>query len=104
MKKFLTLLSIILAISLLVPWPVWSRDWELTIEKWGFERKVIMRPRYDYDPTHQYRGTWEKDGTMNLRPRFNYDLRNRLRGYVDPNGYGRLRDWNGNVFKIKPRY
>lgn len=104
MKRFSLLFYLLLSIPLLVPCVAWSGDWDLSINNWGFEREVRMRPRYDYNPSHEYRGTWERGGRMTLRPRFNYDLSKRLRGYVDPNGYGRLRDWRGNTYRVRPKY
>lgn len=104
MKRFSLLLCLLLNILLLVPCVSWSGDWDLSINNWGSERKVRMRPRYDYNPSHEYRGTWKRDGRMTLRPRFNYDPSNRLRGHVDSDGYGRLRNWRGTTYRVRPKY
>jgi hypothetical protein len=100
-KVLLTALTV-LAINL-APCIAFSEDWQIKVDQWGSQKDVRMRPRYNYDPSTEYRGTWDRDGAMRLRPRFDPDPTKTLKGYVDEDGYGRLRDLDGNTFRVKPR-
>ncbi|MCX8048705.1 MAG: hypothetical protein N3A55_03460 [Methylohalobius sp.] len=72
-------------------------------ERWiieGSDDEVRMRPQYDYDYSRRYMGEIEDNGYTRLRNPYTGDI---LRGYIDEDGYGRLRDYNGNTWRVRPR-
>jgi hypothetical protein len=80
-----------------VPFPVFAQD------KWIIEREgedVKMRPQYDYDYSKRYKGTIDDDGTVRLRNPQTGDV---LRGNIDSDGYGHIRDSEGNRVRVRPR-
>lgn len=71
-------------------------------EKWIIEGSgddVRARPQYDYDYSHRYKGEIEHDGYTRLRNPYTGDT---LRGYIDRDGYGYLRDSEGNRSRVRP--
>lgn len=62
------------------------------------ERQIEIRPQYDYDPSHKYRGTVNEYGHVRAKS-FEGDY---LRGNIDDFGYGRLRDDEGNTYRVRP--
>lgn len=61
--------------------------------------EIEMRRKYDYDPANKYRGEIDSDGTVRMK-NLNGD---RLRGTIEKDGYGKLRDEDGNTYRVRPR-
>jgi len=80
----------------------WDNNYEIQTDPYGSSfggsRDIEMRQKYDYDPSHRYRGEIDSDGSVRMR---NYEG-DRLRGNIDSDGYGRLRDQDGNTWRVKP--
>lgn len=96
MKKLL-LGSVLIAVLIAIQFPVFAQD------KWIIEREgedVKMRPQYDYDYSKRYKGTIDDDGTVRLRNPQTGDV---LRGNIDNDGYGYIRDSEGNRVRVRPR-
>lgn len=64
----------------------------------GGSTEIEMRPKYDYDPAHRYRGEIESDGSVRMKNMEGH----RLRGSIDSDGYGKLRDEDGNTIRVQP--
>lgn len=60
--------------------------------------EVEMRRKYDYNPMNKYRGEIDSDGSVRMR-NYKGDV---LRGNIEPDGYGKLRDSDGNTYRVKP--
>ena len=72
-------------------------------DKWLIEQDggdVKMRPQYDYDYSKQYKGSIDDDGSVRLRNPQSGEV---LRGNIDSDGYGYLRDSEGNRVRVRPR-
>lgn len=61
--------------------------------------EIEMRRKHDYDPANKYRGEIDGDGTVRMK-NLNGD---RLRGTIEKDGYGKLRDEDGNTYRVKPQ-
>ena len=96
--KTLLAFALLTTATTAVAWDRW--DVESSGRNFGGGNEVEMRPRYNYDYTQRYRGDVDAGGNMQLR---NPHTGNKLRGYVDDTGYGRLRDRDGNTWRVKPR-
>lgn len=66
----------------------------------GGSKSIEMQKKYDYDLSNKYRGEIDRYGDVRLK---NYDG-DVLKGNIDKNGYGTLKDSNGNIYKIRPGY
>ena len=69
-------------------------------DNWIIERngdEILMRIPSDPDPSKIYRGTVNKDGSVRMR---NY-TGDRVTGDFDKDGYGKLQDDYGNIYRIK---
>jgi len=91
MKKFFTTLIIILITASAFAGERWIIE--------GLGNDVRMRPQYDYDYSRMYKGEIEDDGYIRLRNPYTGDT---LRGYIDEDGYGHLRDSEGNIWRVRP--
>lgn len=72
-------------------------------DRWIIEREgdeVKMRPQFGSDFSKRYKGTIDDDGSIRLRNQQTGDV---LRGNVDSDGYGYIRDSQGNRVRIRPR-
>jgi hypothetical protein len=92
--KTLLLLPLLLGFAL----PVFAQSDRWIIENQGGDLR--MQKQYDYDFSNRYNGYREQDGSTRLR---NPSTGDTLRGYIDKDGYGRLRDWDGNRYQVRPR-
>ena len=64
----------------------------------GGSTDIVMKKKYDYDPSNKFRGEIESDGSVRMK-NYNGD---RLRGEIDKDGYGTLRDQDGNTYRVRP--
>jgi hypothetical protein len=85
---------IVVLISLAVPALAEDR-YEIEIDPNG---RVEMHQKYDHDTLSRFRGEISPDGSVRMRNRYG----DRLRGSIDRNGYGTLRDQEGNRYKVRP--
>ncbi|MEM4711355.1 MAG: hypothetical protein QXL18_05405 [Candidatus Woesearchaeota archaeon] len=79
----------------------WDNKYVLKTDSYssaGGSRFIEMQKKYDYDISNKYRGEIDSYGNVRLR-NLNGDT---LRGYIDKDGYGTLRDYNGNIYKVRP--
>ena len=65
-----------------------------------YPREMEMRPRYNSDIQQRYRGEMEGDGYIRMKNPYSGDT---LRGTIEPDGYGKMRDSDGNIWRVKPR-
>jgi hypothetical protein len=81
----------------------WERRYNIETgpSTFGTEREIEMRPRFGSgDPLDRYRGTIDtQTGDTRMR-NLNGDT---LRGTIESDGYGRLRDQSGNMYRVRPR-
>lgn len=77
--------------------PLYSDDSQSTYQG---SNQVELRPRDDSDPMARYRGQVQPDGYTTVR---NPETGERLKGYIGDDGFGRLRDSDGNVVRVRPR-
>lgn len=85
----------------IVPDGSWSSE---IPKKWvieGNKDDLRVRPQYDYDYTHSYKGSIDSNGDIRLRNPYTGDY---LRGNIDNEGYGRIRDIDGNSYRVKPKW
>ena len=61
---------------------------------------IEMRQRFEHDPSTKFRGEIERDGSVQMR---NFEGE-RLQGNIDDDGYGRLRDQDGNTYRVRPQF
>jgi hypothetical protein len=66
----------------------------------GSDDNLRMRKQHDYDYSNRYRGSRDEGGSTRLRNPYTGDT---LRGHIDDDGYGYLRDWEGNRYRVRPR-
>lgn len=83
-------MMILVGLTLLAGPGLASESWRMEIEADGSAR---MRPRYGTDLNQTYRGEVDRWGDVRLR---NYQG-DTIRGTMDVDGYGRLRDQDGNT-------
>ncbi len=81
----------------------WDNRYEIKTNPYGTSiggsTDIEMRQRHNYDPSNRYRGEIESDWSVRMR---NYQG-DRLRGTIDSDGYGTLRDQDGNIYRVRPR-
>jgi hypothetical protein len=95
--KNLLLGTLVIAVLIGVQLPVFAQD-KMIIEREGDD--LTMRPQYDYDCSKRYTGTIDDDGSVRLRNPQTGDV---LRGDIDSDGYGYLRDSEGDRVRVRPR-
>ncbi len=91
MKKLILALFFVFLLSSLIFGQ--TDDW--IIERNGDE--ILMRNPSSPDPSKIYRGTINKDGSVRMR---NY-TGDHVTGDLDKDGYGKLQDDYGNIYRIK---
>ena len=63
------------------------------------ERGIEVKEKYNYDPSSTYNGTIDNYGNVRTRN----SQGDKLRGNIDDNGFGRLQDSSGNLYRVRPR-
>lgn len=86
---------ILVGLTLLAGSTLASETWRMEIENDGSAR---MQPRYSTDLNQTYRGEVDRWGDVRL---CNYQG-DTIRGTMDTDGYGRLRDQDGNTWRVRP--